>query len=228
MMISALLGHSTAVAGGTDAALVVIDGDTLERNGHVMNLAGIDAPELGQWCLDGDALYACGSAAAFELKKLLTLEPVTCVPASVPQGTWDCRTPNRSLAELMVEEGLAIARDDPMLTVAEDSARGVPLGIWRGRFVDPARWREGERLPLESAGTESCPVLGVIDGGAKRYVVPTDADYDRWLHSEHSIEQRFCSDEAARASGYQHASARNAIGALDASRDDQSFSRTPA
>jgi len=228
MMAAALFGHSTAVAGGTDSALVVIDGDTLEGGGQVMDLAGIDAPELGQWCLDGDDLYACGSAAAFELKKLLTLEPVTCVPAPASQRAWDCRTPNRSLSELMVEEGLAIARDDPMLAVAEDSARAVPLGIWRGRFVDPARWREGERLPKEPADRERCPVLGVTDGGANRYVVPTDADYDHWLHAPQFITHRFCSDEAARASGYQHAPARGAQDALDAGRVDQSFSRTPA
>lgn len=227
-MICALLGHSMALAGDAQSALVVIDGDTLERDGRPMDLAGIDAPELGQWCLDGDDLYACGSAAAYELKKLLTLEPVTCVPADRARSTWDCRTPNRSLSELMVEEGLAVARGDPMLTVAEDTARGVPLGVWRGRFVDPARWREGERLPTELIGTAQCPVLGVTQGSAHRYVVPTDADYEHWVHAPQAVVRHFCSDEAARADGFQHASAGTPRTGSAVDEPAQSSRRTPA
>src|SRR5688572_23669801 len=47
----------------------VIDGDTLEIDGHTVQLYGIDAPEVGQHCERADGLWACGAEAALFLQK---------------------------------------------------------------------------------------------------------------------------------------------------------------
>ncbi|MEZ5560415.1 MAG: thermonuclease family protein [Pseudomonadales bacterium] len=207
-MTIVLLTALTAPASGSspnDPQLEVIDGDTLDLNGRTLQLAGIDAPELGQWCLDGDHLYACGMASALELHKLLTLETVTCSPAAQGDGTYDCLTPRGPLAELLVEQGLAVSRSGGVLKTAETAARRVPLGIWRGAFIDPADWRDGTRLDAERAAPEPCPVLGTLIGAVRAYLVPTDADYAALEAQPGAVLERWCSDEQARAAGYLHA-----------------------
>ena len=44
--------------------LSVIDGDTLQVDGDVVQLYGIDAPELGQLCESDGRLWHCGMEAA--------------------------------------------------------------------------------------------------------------------------------------------------------------------
>jgi endonuclease YncB( thermonuclease family) len=185
-------------------ALRVIDGDTLALGATVVELEGIDAPELGQRCLDGSTLYDCGLSAAFELEKILILESVSCRPREDAAG-YDCHTPGGPLVVRLVEEGLALAAGGTGLEPAEDKARRVPLGVWRGAFVQPARWRQGERLPEETLEVVSCPVLGLAGDSPPRYAVPTDPDYEQIAESSAGVSQRFCSDEAARAAGYVHA-----------------------
>lgn len=194
--------------GGNDrVVLQVIDGDTLDVNGHPVDLPGIDAPELGQKCLDGSRTYTCGLTAAFELSKLLALEDVKCVRGGGKEGVYDCATPDAPLGLLLVEDGLAVARSGTAEQVAEKKAREVPLGIWRGAFVDPKDWRAGKRLPEERDG-EPCPVLGVDMNNERVYVVPTDSAYDKWKDRDDMIRERFCSDEEARASGRTHLALR--------------------
>lgn len=57
-----------AVPAGADAIkgkARVIDGDTIEIEGEEIRLAGIDAPEMGQWCRDVEGYrYRCGRKAA--------------------------------------------------------------------------------------------------------------------------------------------------------------------
>ena len=195
--------YSTEPETASDRTLVVLDGDTLVQGGQVLELAGIDAPELGQWCHDGAVLYACGVAAAFELKKLLALDPVTCAAVEGDGGFYECLTPRGSVSELLAEMGLVVARDGTGTELAQQAARAVPLGIWRGRFVDPARWRQGERLPDETEEPHRCPILAWHDAGAGVFVVPTDPDYRTWEGRRLGM-QHFCSDDAALAAGYAH------------------------
>lgn len=209
-MVSSALQYTVAgdinSAGGSH--LQVIDGDTLDLNGRVIDLLGIDAPELGQWCLDGTHAYPCGLNAAFELRKIIAMEQVECLPSSGGDDiqAYECATPTTPLSERLVEEGLAVARSGMSRRTAQDIARGVPLGIWRGKFIDPRDWRAGSRLP-EELDSGSCPIIGADVDGVRVYVVPTDPAYAEW-DGRSDIRQRFCSDEAARADGLVHLTGR--------------------
>ena len=185
-------------------AIVVIDGDTLEVDGHIVDLPGIDAPELGQQCLQGTHLYDCGRNAAFDLNKQVMLEGVTCVPGTPTSSGYECQTAEGAVSLLLVREGLVVARSEGELKSAEEQARQVPMGIWRGTFVDPADWRAGRRLPQEQQDPKPCPVLGLNVDGADIYVVPTDPDYEALFEAQASVAEHFCSDEEARASAYRH------------------------
>jgi len=204
MMVWMLGGCSRSLA-SEGGQLTVIDGDTLSRDGALIALAGIDAPELGQQCLNGDSLYDCGLTAAFELQKLLILEPVACDPLPGTDGGYECHTAEESLNARLGEDGLAVAEPGSDLETAEDRARRVPLGIWRGEFVAPRAWRAGERLPEEHRSGRQCPVLGLSRSGRQEYLVPTDPGYDALSGQADGIVARFCSDEEARAAGYAHA-----------------------
>lgn len=129
----------------------VIDGDTLERDGVTLDMAGIDAPELGQRCLSGEQLYDCGLEAAFSLHKRVVLERAECTSADQGPGQVVCKTPAGSLALQLIEAGIAVADGGEGYAGAGKESRQVPLGIWRGDFTMPSAWRSGSRLSQELA-----------------------------------------------------------------------------
>jgi len=200
-----------AVAPTGDPAVAVIDGDTLQLGGTVAQIYGIDAPELGQRCLYDDRWHACGQDAAFELRQLIQKEhaPVTCEAppgTSAPAGNLRvCRAGAVDVAAFLLKSGYAVAAPDTTegYRDAEESAKQATLGLWHSRFVTPAEWRDGLRLPeearAEQANGGNCPVKAVVTAeGARVYLVPTDEGYD-----EAAAAESFCSDEEAREAGWR-------------------------
>ena len=66
----------------------VIDGDSLEINGNIIRLFGVDAPEKKQICKKPYFIssffrlqknYKCGLLAASQLEKLINNKPVRCI-----------------------------------------------------------------------------------------------------------------------------------------------------
>jgi hypothetical protein len=112
----------------------------------------------------------------------------------------------KPVAIILLENGYvrAVADAPVYYKQAEKQARHAALGIWRGRYVLPWRWRDGERLEGESGHAPRCPVKAVhLAGRGKIYYVPMD-------HAFHSVRIRagkgdVClgSDEAARKAGYR-------------------------
>ena len=134
----------------------VIDGDTIQVGNTVLQLAGIDAPEIGQACDHGGRLWPCGMAAAYELRKLVAfaMRPLPCFVRTEIGGTDGavCMIGDEELSVYLLRAGFAVATSDssPIYTAAERSARSASLGIWRGDFVRPQDWRKGKRLPGEA------------------------------------------------------------------------------
>ncbi len=135
--------------------ITVIDGDTLEMNNTVYQLAGIDAPELGQVCNHKGQLWLCGLAAGYRLGKLIELQsiPVKCFiqkrgPA-LPVAA--CLIGDSEISDMLLEGGHAVALggSSPHYSAVEHIAKRGSVGIWGSKFIPPEKWKLGERLPSE-------------------------------------------------------------------------------
>src|SRR5262245_60670879 len=62
----------------------VIDGDTIEIHGTRIRLYGIDAPESGQTCKNGEYVYRCGQEAARALADRISGETISCWAEGAP------------------------------------------------------------------------------------------------------------------------------------------------
>jgi endonuclease YncB( thermonuclease family) len=132
---------------------LVLDGDTIEVEGRVINLVGIDAPEFGQRCRRGGTIVDCGMMARTQLLDLTGPASVACVidESRSPLG-WpaiaQCRAGGYDLSEGMSHTGWALPTDDASAryrAVAAD-ARHSGRGLWGFDFISPADWRSGTRL----------------------------------------------------------------------------------
>ena len=211
LLAASLAPVPPALGQSAKTEIVVVDGDTLEINGKVWRLYGIDAPELGQTCLDKSKRWRCGLQAAVELRGLLSIwGNVTCGTIRVAdEGVRAiCHDPQyNDPAEVLLARGLATALPDsvPAYRRAEIQAKNAKLGIWRGEFVVPAEWRKGKRLagPADSPA-EVCDVKGIITkAGHRVYYVPTDSDYEEKTVSAARGERMFCSDDEAELAGWR-------------------------
>jgi endonuclease YncB( thermonuclease family) len=207
--------HAPGRAETQPPPVVVIDGDTIELDGEAVQIHGIDAPELGQRCLHDETWSRCGLDAAFALNKLLRVDhgPLSCMPPEGKPQQWAqvCLLGQNDLAEVLLKGGYAVALPDGPADyrVAQDTARQAGLGLWHDKFIDPAAWRDGERLPNESESADACPIKAVVAAdGARLYHVPTDAGYAKVTLDPAKGDRRFCSDEEARQAGWRHAAAK--------------------
>jgi endonuclease YncB( thermonuclease family) len=201
---------------GAGAGVQVIDGDTLQIDGHTVQLYGIDAPELGQYCEHDGDLWECGVEAALFLQKTVTFEgpPIECSPwGEEPAGNGStelvigvCQVGPKVVGLTMVQNGYAMALPDsfPDYKEAEKQARQAQLGLWRGEFVPPWEWRKGKGGEVRSSDwVRRCNVKGALGpAGEAIYHVPTDQGYDQVTLDPARGERMFCSDEEARAAGW--------------------------
>lgn len=132
----------------------VIDGDTLEVDGRMVRIFGIDAPEIKQKCKDIDENdYNCGVKAKEELIKILGLKANSNKTINI-----DCTDINRdryqrwvsicfvngvNIGREMVRRGAALAYRQYSLSyeTEEDDAKAELKGVWQGDFVKPWDWR---------------------------------------------------------------------------------------
>ena len=127
----------------------VIDGDTLVVAGERIDLSRIDAPETDQVCQDASgADYPCGQEAARVLRNFIAARPVECRQRTIDERlVSECHAGEIDLAVAMLRTGNAIYKDRDQIGCRgfESQARKRGIGLWRGRFVDPADWRKGVR-----------------------------------------------------------------------------------
>jgi endonuclease YncB( thermonuclease family) len=148
----ALITALPVSAGEIRGRATVTDGDTIEIRDRDIRLHGIDAPESGQRCrLDDGRVWRCGQKAALALDDRIDRRTIRCEWSERGQygrliGT--CYQGGTDLNAWMVRQGWALAyREYSRAYVdAERAARNADRGIWRGDFVKPWNWRDGERL----------------------------------------------------------------------------------
>jgi endonuclease YncB( thermonuclease family) len=211
-------GRGTVSSKTSDERLRAIDGDTLQIDGTVVQLYGIDAPELGQLCESNGRLWHCGMEAARGLSKLVALNQSSlhCTPWSngresapdppAASALQVCKVGDQDLAVLLLHSGLALALPGafPDYLDAEQQAREARLGIWHSDFVAPWDWRAGIRSPSRpSDSTRECTIKGVSAHGQRLYYVPTDPEYQAIIIDPGQGDEMFCSDDEARQGGWR-------------------------
>jgi endonuclease YncB( thermonuclease family) len=221
VVVGALSSDPPAVVAQEDGAIPgkgirVIDGDTVQIDGQVVQLHGIDAPELGQLCDRGGDLWECGRESALYLQKLLSFEgpPVRCSPwegePDAEAGTeiivGVCEIGSKEVGLTMVSNGYAVALPEsfPDYAQAETQARDAELGLWQSDFVPPWTWREGRGAAIKASDwVRRCTIKGVVGAAGERtYYVPTDEEYAEVSVDPEGDGRMFCSDEEARAAGW--------------------------
>jgi endonuclease YncB( thermonuclease family) len=133
----------------------VIDARTLVFGDGTEIDLGIDVPEPEQKGMIGDTFYPAGQEAAEFLKKFIGDQSVTCLVSPNAQEHRQgkrmggaCFVGESHLGFTMIQNGWAMPGHSSMAPL-EIIARENKRGLWRGKFVRPDRWREGERLPGE-------------------------------------------------------------------------------
>lgn len=135
---------------------VVKDGDTIQIGSVVYKLAGIDAPEVDQPCVDEHAdNWACGVEAKDQLVKLIGKRDVRCddlgedaIYKNRRAGLCTIAGETTSLNQAVIRSGYAVSIEPPAKAGAkanfkadEIAPRDKRQGLWRGCFVTPAEFR---------------------------------------------------------------------------------------
>lgn len=144
MLLAGILAASLALAA---------DGDSFHAGADHVRLWGIDAPELAQTCLRPDGRrWACGQAAKAAMAGMLAGGPLDCQARGrdrYRRTVAVCSAgPVRDIGAEMVRLGLAIdyARYSGGAYAGEErAARRARRGMWNGTFIEPWRWRKGDR-----------------------------------------------------------------------------------
>ena len=184
----------------------VIDGDTIMIAGQVVDIAGMDAPELGQQCLHNGSFWDCGMSSAMQLRKYFAMAPfdVHCWPGDQERAgkadefpVMECGIGERDVAAAMISDGeaLPIAGYSHRYDRLSREADNAGIGIHGGDMIAPKDWRKGDRLEGEKA---RC--LYVSDGHSN-YVGTLDP---RFTEFENSDAKNICSDEEARGMGLNY------------------------
>ncbi len=122
----------------------IIDGDSIMISSVMIRLAGIDAPELHQFCGTKKVRYPCGLEAKKYLERLIANQSVTCHWYKKDQYRRilaTCETKQVSnINATIVHNGWAVSYHD--YPKEEQEARKKKKGIWQSSFQKPREWRK--------------------------------------------------------------------------------------
>lgn len=200
-LLAALL---VALGFSTNAQSRVVDGDTLELNGTIYRLNGIDAPEHGQRCGD----WACGAAATDALTEIIKGREVTC--EAIERDIYGrviatCYADGTDIGGTLVDKGIAWAfqRYSDTYVDAERRAQQTGTGIWSGAYTPPWVFREERWQSASQTAPSGCPIKGNISEGGRIYHAPWSPWYSRTRINTARGERWFCSEAEAIASGWR-------------------------
>lgn len=180
----------------------VLDGDTLYAKGQVIELSGIDAPEIGQKCDHNGHLWSCGMAASLDLKKSLMMARMSRLHCwdMGKTAVWTyatCYVGEKDLAAAMLEAGMAetTPQATPHYQHIQETVKQAGLGIWGSRFQAPEDWARQHKLSGEMT---PCAVKAAkAETGPAYFATPLMPAY-RSL----KVTRTYCRDEDALLDGF--------------------------
>ncbi len=137
----------------------IIDGDTVNIKSKKIRLEGIDAPEIKQQCqktfLQISAIvgfnfkknYSCGIISKKKLIDKINKSQINCIASGrdhYKRYLATCYKDKINLNKWMVRNGLAVAYKRYSKDYLRDEAyaKENKLGIWKGSFERPEKWRK--------------------------------------------------------------------------------------
>ena len=159
IIITLLLLLSNSIAEEISGIPKVVDGDTVHIDNYKFRLEGIDAPEMRQQCKKESFKisflisftfykdYSCGRVSKVKLINKINTSEIKCISSSKDRykryiGT--CFKGKTNLNQWMVRNGFAIAyrRYSKKYVPDEEFAKENKLGLWKGKFMEPEKWRK--------------------------------------------------------------------------------------
>ena len=142
-----------------DGVPKIIDGDTVYINSLKIRFEGIDAPEIKQQCkkdyLNISSIigfsfkkdYLCGVISKKKLENKIKNSEIKCILSSkdrYKRYLATCYKGDVNLNKWMVRNGYAVAykRYSRQYLNDEKFAEDNKLGIWKGTFLRPEKWRK--------------------------------------------------------------------------------------
>ena len=137
----------------------IIDGDTVHIKSKKIRLEGIDAPEIKQQCqktylqisvivgFNFKKNYSCGIISKKKLIDKINKSQINCIVSGrdrYKRYLATCYKDKINLNKWMVRNGLAVAYKRYSKDYLRDEAyaKENKLGIWKGSFERPEKWRK--------------------------------------------------------------------------------------
>ena len=137
----------------------IIDGDTIHIAKYKIRLEGIDAPEMRQKCKREKLKisstigftfyedYYCGKVSKENLEAKVDGSKIKCISSSkdkYKRYLAKCFKDKLNLNQWMVRSGNAVAyrRYSKEYIPDENFAKQNKLGLWKGKFLNPEKWRK--------------------------------------------------------------------------------------
>ena len=137
-------------SGNVQKKIKIIDGDTIHINKIKYRLHGIDAPEMNQLCKVKEENYMCGVKSKDFLVSLIANQSVKCEKKDIDRYkriVAECFVGQTNINKELVRNGWALAYRDYSRDFINDEefAKNNKLGIWKGTFIHPKKWRKINR-----------------------------------------------------------------------------------
>lgn len=188
----------------------VVDGDTLELNGIVYRLHGIDAPEAGQKCSKPNGKpWDCGKAAISALEELVLGKAVECDDRGQDgygRRLAVCKVGGEDVNAKMVATGQAWAfrKYSTDYAALEDQAHSSHIGIW---IIDnqttPWDYRAEKWTVGQQEAPSGCPIKGNISENGHIYHTPWSPWYKKTKVNVDEGERWFCDEAEAIKAGWR-------------------------
>jgi endonuclease YncB( thermonuclease family) len=155
-LIVPLAAMMLSVNPGFAASAIVRDGNTIQLGDVAYRLAGVDAPEFDQICIDAHAdAWTCGVDAREQLTKLVGGHSVHCDDLGPDKthrkrhlGLCSVEGAATSLNQQLVRLGFATSLQPSAKAQFEKdqaAAKDDRQGLWKGCFVAPNEFRRGKK-----------------------------------------------------------------------------------